>query len=101
MGKATELKLGDLHGDLAVELSKRIREGEIEVVMTEDDDGTVVQNEVKKPCASAILNVARQFLKDNGIEADPGDEVMNDLVDELPFSESEDNSGSANHAQIH
>jgi hypothetical protein len=37
------------------------------------------------------LNVARQFLKDNGIEALPVDNSpLKSLVDELPFSNEEE-----------
>ena len=37
------------------------------------------------------LNVARQFLKDNGIEALPVDNSpLKSLVDELPFSSEEE-----------
>jgi len=49
MSKATEDKLGDLHGALAREFSRQIQDGD---------------------AAPALLNAARQFLKDNGIEAD-------------------------------
>ena len=37
------------------------------------------------------LNVARQFLKDNGIEGLPIDNSpLKELVDELPFTDNED-----------
>ena len=37
------------------------------------------------------LNVARQFLKDNGVESIPVDNSpLKSLVDELPFSDPED-----------
>ena len=40
------------------------------------------------------LNVARQFLKDNGIEGLPVDNTpFKDLVDELPFEEKEESYG--------
>jgi len=47
---------------------------------------------VKDPEAKASdLNVARQFLKDNGIEAIPTDNSpLKSLVDELPFNTEED-----------
>ena len=47
---------------------------------------------VKDPEAKASdLNVARQFLKDNGIEAIPSDNSpLKSLVDELPFNTEED-----------
>lgn len=64
--------LGDLHNELAKTLK--------EAVGIRDEDG--------KPIA-AILNVARQFLKDNGIEstAAPGS-PLGDLAD-LPVFEDE------------
>ena len=38
-------------------------------------------------CKASDLNVARQFLKDNGIEALPVDNSpLKSLVDELPFN---------------
>ena len=62
--------LKELHGVLAEQLLKR----------------------VKAPEAKASdLNVARQFLKDNGIEAIPVDNSpLKALVDELPFDTEED-----------
>jgi len=47
---------------------------------------------VKDPEAkSSDLNVARQFLKDNGIEAIPTDNSpLKSLVDELPFNSEEE-----------
>lgn len=47
---------------------------------------------VKDPEAKASdLNVARQFLKDNGIEAIPTDNSpLKSLVDELPFNSEEE-----------
>ena len=49
-------------------------------------------NRVKDPEAkSSDLNVARQFLKDNGIEAIPADNSpLKALVDELPFNTEEE-----------
>ena len=46
-------------------------------------------NKIKDPDVKASdLNVARQFLKDNGIDAVPGnDNPLAKLVDELPFAE--------------
>ena len=49
-------------------------------------------NKIKDPDVKASdLNVARQFLKDNGIEALPVDNSpLKALVDELPFDNEED-----------
>lgn len=78
-----------LHVVLAQELSKQLREG----TWVEGDDGKPVRLSPK----AALLNVARQFLKDNNIEAAIGkggavDEVMDALAkfeDELPFPSEE------------
>lgn len=53
---ATNKELGDLHGHLAKILTEEIQKENF------DKDGNKVRN-------AAILNVARQFLKDNGIES--------------------------------
>lgn len=61
-------KLKELHGVLAEELLKRVK----------DPDAK-----------SADLNVARQFLKDNNIDAVPTeDSPLKKLIDELPFDET-------------
>ena len=63
-------KLKELHGVLAEELLKRVKDPEAK---------------------ASDLNVARQFLKDNGIEAIPVDNSpLKALVDELPFDTEED-----------
>ena len=49
-------ELGELHGTLAKILAQEIQKENL------DKDGNKVRN-------AAILNVARQFLKDNGIES--------------------------------
>ena len=60
--------LKELHGLLAEELLKRVK----------DPDAK-----------SADLNVARQFLKDNNIDAVPTeDSPLKKLIDELPFDET-------------
>ena len=63
----TENKLKELHEVLADELLKRVK----------DPDAK-----------SSDLNVARQFLKDNNIDADPvKDSPLEQLMNELPFNE--------------
>lgn len=57
MNKADEKALGNLHGQLANILSEAISQEYV------DGEGN------KIPPPAAILNVARQFLKDNRIEA--------------------------------
>lgn len=58
MNKADEKALGGLHGKLAEVLKDALSQDYID-----PDTG------VKLPPPAAILNVARQFLKDNKIEA--------------------------------
>ena len=66
----SDSKLKELHGVLAEELLKRVKDPEAK---------------------ASDLNVARQFLKDNGIEAIPVDNSpLKALVDELPFDTEED-----------
>lgn len=75
MSKATKDLLDQLHGALAKELLDRINSGEA------------------KP---ADLNAARQFLKDNGIEALtlPGS-PLGKLAEALPFSDDDEESDYA------
>ena len=62
--------LKELHGVLAEQLLKRVKDPEAK---------------------ASDLNVAWQFLKDNGIEAIPVDNSpLKALVDELPFDTEED-----------
>lgn len=71
--------LEELHKTLAQELLDRIRSGEEK---------------------ASILNVARQFLKDNGIEAIPvADSPLKSLIDELPF-DTEDEEETIQPLQI-
>lgn len=82
-GKASRAIMESLHGTLARELTNVIKNG-VEVVT---EDGEVV---LRRPPA-AMLNVARQFLKDNKIEAGIGNADMHDLeramaeMSDLPF----------------
>jgi hypothetical protein len=69
-GKASEESLSKLHSALASALATRIA------------DGTAT---------AADLSVARQFLKDNGIDAIPvKGSPLSSLADQLPFSPEED-----------
>jgi hypothetical protein len=69
--RAREDSLGELHEILARHLTEAIQNGE---------------------ASPSLLNVARQFLKDNGIECIvEGNETMKTLLDTLPsFMEQED-----------
>ena len=78
MKKADEQALSGLHGKLAEILQEAITQD-----YGIDDQG------VKVPPPAAILNVARQFLKDNKIEAIPVPGTpLHDLAD-LPIFEDE------------
>ena len=60
-------KLRELHGILAQKLLEKVKDPE---------------------CKSSDLNVARQFLRDNGIDAVPTeDSPLQQLIDEMPFNE--------------
>jgi len=70
MSKATSDILESLHGVLAEDLIERIKSGEAK---------------------ASDLNVARQFLKDNGIEQIPTrDNETGRLVQQLPFDAEEE-----------
>ena len=67
----SDSKLKELHGVLAEELLKRVKDPKAK---------------------SADLNVARQFLRDNGIDAVPTeDNPLGKLLEELPFDEKRKN----------
>lgn len=79
MSKATTAALGNLHGQFAKLLSDGLKG-------MRDEEGNVVA-----PSAS-YLNIVRQFLKDNNIEAIPGaSEEFDELVDGLPDFDQEGN----------
>ena len=60
-------KLSQLHQELAEKLLERVRDPKAK---------------------SSDLNVARQFLRDNGIDAVPTDNSpLQRLIDEMPFNE--------------
>jgi hypothetical protein len=70
--------LQKLHSDLAKELSKMVRGGQ--VVMDEKGMPVVISP------TPAVLNVVRQFLKDNNIQAHlDNNEDLQDLESALPF----------------
>ena len=64
-------KLKELHAVLANKLLDKVKDPEVK---------------------SSDLNVARQFLKDNGIDAVPVDDSpLQKLLDEMPFDEKRKN----------
>ena len=69
-------KLKELHGVLANKLLERVKAPEVK---------------------SSDLNVARQFLKDNNIDAVPTqDSPLQKLIEELPFDEKRKNPVKTN-----
>jgi hypothetical protein len=73
-------QLQDLHTKLATVLADAIEAG----VPVKDETSGAVH---KAPAPTAILNVARQFLKDNGIEAIPvPGSPTGRLTEALPFA---------------
>lgn len=94
MGKASSASLDALHGHLARVLAEAIEEKEPKVVELPDADAEGGKRKaVVMVRNAAVLSVARQFLKDNGIEgpASPGvGELASKaskagLLDDLPF----------------
>lgn len=82
--RASEDSLGDLHSKLAEVLTDAIKNG----VTILDKEG--VAHTVAAP--AAILNVARQFLKDNGIDTVPTvNSPLGDLAKSLPSFDEEGN----------
>lgn len=72
-----------LHEALATEMSKMLDEG----VTAKDEEGNIV----KLSPSPSTMNVIRQFLKDNNIEADLAkSKPLQSVVAKLPF-EGEDN----------
>ena len=72
----SDTKLRELHGILAEKLLEKVKDPE---------------------CKSADLNVARQFLRDNGIDAVPTeDSPLQKLIDEMPFDEKQKNPVKTN-----
>jgi len=81
-GSASENDMRELHGELSHQLLKMVKGGQ--VVM--DEKGLPV---VISP-TPAVLNVVRQFLKDNNVHARPAStNDLGELVEHLPFEEEE------------
>lgn len=66
--------------------------GQVELIKTAAASGEEVKG------AAAILNVVRQFLKDNHIEAEPTPGTpMGNLIDDLPFDTAEADPAPRSH----
>ncbi len=82
MSNATVNDLGELHGIIARTLRDQIKDG----VTIEGKDGSLQM--ISAP--ASVLNVARQFLRDNNIECDgSNNEDIKGLVEDLPFETEE------------
>lgn len=91
MTQASDKELGDLHGSLAKVLADAIKDGEYllnkEGDLVLDPDGVPI----RKPAPASVLSVARQFLKDNHMEAQAGNKDMSaidqalDDMKNMPF----------------
>lgn len=89
MSNGTVKDLGSLHGILARTLKDQIING----ITTVSKDGTIEQ--ISAP--ASVLNVARQFLRDNNIEClGANNEDIKGLVEELPFDETPSKSARPN-----
>ena len=78
---STEEELGSLHSLIARTLADQINQG----CTVKDKDG----NYIVVSATPAVLNVARQFLRDNYISCKPNANAdMASLVDSLPFNET-------------
>jgi len=81
---ATEAALSALHGELAAAFK--------DMLEARDESG----KRLVPP--AQVLNVIRQFLKDNGIEADRGrSKVLDDLSKDLPFDGEDYSAGPTAH----
>ena len=90
MSKATVAALGQLHALLAEALGKVIREG-VKVVDKEGEEHVV-------DAPAAFFKEAREFLKDNHIEADPEKNPgLKSLADSLPFPSKGDDAEMTAH----
>ena len=89
MSNGTVKDLGDLHGIIARTLKDQLLNG----VTTVSKDSTIEQ--ISAP--ASVLNVARQFLRDNNIEClGANNEDIKGLVEELPFDETPSKSARPN-----
>jgi hypothetical protein len=80
MSNATVNELGKLHGIIAKALADQIKNG----TKVENKDGKLETI----PAPASVLNVARQFLRDNNIECSGAhNEDVVALTESLPFDE--------------
>ena len=81
MSNATVNELGNLHGIIAKALADQIKNG----TKVENKDGKL--ETISAP--ASVLNVARQFLRDNNIECmGAANEDITAITEDLPFDET-------------
>jgi len=76
MARAHEDALGELHQELAKVLKEEVSK------TYQDKDGNTSRS-------AAMLSVARQFLKDNNIQAEESNPAMQSLIGALPSFDSD------------
>lgn len=85
-----------LHSQLAVTLKEEIEAFKETENVTDAETGKVVGVCKNKKGLAGLLNVARQFLKDNGIESRlTANSPLADLTESLPFPDEGDESDSS------
>ena len=88
--RATEDALGELHEALARKLKHLLDAKHYKVVKVKTEEG-VEEHGIEESPPPALLNVIRQFLRDNRIEADPkkyrenGEFIQPEDLSEFPF----------------
>jgi len=79
--------MGELHKTLSMELKKLITQRHYKLVKDADGNDVAVETQ----CPAQLLNVARQFLKDNKIESLPNVGKKGEFLepDDLPTFDDE------------
>lgn len=86
MAKTSSKEMDALHAQLARTLKEEIESFTVPVEVKDEDGNTTKMPRDKKGLA-ALLNVARQFLKDNDVTAMAvPDSPLANLTDSLPFA---------------
>lgn len=95
MSKATESKLGKLHGAVAEVLTEQVLHEEAET--TFDADGKLIETgNMIRTASPALLATAARFLKDNDITCDiEQDDNMGNLRDALSRKQKHSRLGDA------
>lgn len=93
MAKTTTQEMDTLHSQLARTLKEEIESFKVPIEVA-DEDGKIKKVQRDKKGLAALLNVARQFLKDNDVTAQAVPESpLKSLADSLPFAGEEFSNG--------